>query len=54
MIKELHQEIVVEGVESREMMNVLKRNQCDFMQGFLFSEPISEDEFIRFLQLNNP
>lgn len=52
MLKELGKEIVVEGVESLEMVDVLTAYGCDFLQGYYYSKPIEELEFIEFLKKN--
>ena len=49
MIKDMQMEIVVEGVESEEMVDKLAELGCDFLQGFYFSRPLPKDEFIKFL-----
>lgn len=41
MGKQLHQEIVAEGVESQAQMAFLRRLGCDQLQGYLFSPPIT-------------
>lgn len=53
MIKELNYEIIVEGVETKEMANFLKIEGCDFNQGYYFSKPINENEFINFIKEKN-
>lgn len=53
MIKELNKEIVVEGVEDEKMVEMLKREKCDFNQGYFFSKPINDKDFIEFLNTNN-
>lgn len=32
--------VVAEGVETESQLDVLMRNQCDYVQGFLFSKPL--------------
>ena len=53
MIKELNYEIIVEGVETKEMADFLKIEGCDFNQGYYFSKPINENEFIDFIKEKN-
>ena len=38
--------VVAEGVEDPEQWEFLKEQGCDLIQGYLFSEPLDEDEFI--------
>lgn len=44
--------IVAEGVESRIQLNFLKTLKCDAIQGYLFSRPVPEDEYVKFLATN--
>lgn len=53
MLKELKKKIVVEGVETEEMRKVLSEMGCDYLQGYLFSRPVSGDDILRYLQENN-
>lgn len=43
--KRLGMTVVVEGVETKEQVENLKRFGCDVYQGFYFSKPISVEEF---------
>ena len=45
MGKQLRQEIVAEGVETVEQMKFLRDLGCDQLQGYLFSPPVSADDF---------
>lgn len=49
MLKDMKMEIVVEGIETREMVEAFSNLKCDFIQGYFFSKPISKDEFVRFI-----
>ena len=40
--KNLELEIVAEGAETAEQVAFLKENECDFIQGYFYSKPISE------------
>ncbi|MCC6097810.1 MAG: EAL domain-containing protein [Olsenella sp.] len=42
--------VLAEGVETEEMASELERLGCDYEQGFYYSKPICETEFLRFLQ----
>lgn len=41
--------VVAEGVETKDQLEVLKTMGCDFIQGYLFSKPLSKENFIRYL-----
>ena len=53
-VKGIGKKAVVEGVETKEMEQMLRENDCDYMQGFLFSRPLAEENFIRFIREHNP
>ncbi len=41
--------IVAEGVENEFQLSYLKAQNCDYIQGYFYSKPLSADEFIKFL-----
>ncbi|EDP73816.1 bifunctional diguanylate cyclase/phosphodiesterase, partial [Hydrogenivirga sp. 128-5-R1-1] len=41
---------IAEGVETKQQLEILKKLGCNFYQGYLFSPPVSVDEFIRMLK----
>lgn len=45
--------VIAEGVEFEEQKEYLIANQCDIMQGYLFSKPVPEDEVIEILNQTN-
>lgn len=49
MLKDMKIEIVVEGIETKEMVDAFSNLKCDFIQGYFFSKPISKDEFVKFI-----
>lgn len=49
MAHSLKLEVVAEGVETREQLELLRSQNCDIMQGYLFSKPIPADEIGPFL-----
>lgn len=49
MIREMGREILVEGVETAEQISLLERLGVDYLQGYYFSRPISQDELIKLL-----
>jgi EAL domain-containing protein (putative c-di-GMP-specific phosphodiesterase class I) len=42
--------VVAEGVETKEQMQFLESHNCDEMQGYLISPPVSESEFVTLLK----
>jgi len=52
MAHSLNIEVIAEGVERREQLDLLKSLGCDLAQGFLFSEPVPAAEFTRLLEEN--
>ena len=49
MSRQLGLTVVAEGVETREQLKFLRRHKCDHIQGFVFSRPLSADDFFAFL-----
>jgi EAL domain-containing protein (putative c-di-GMP-specific phosphodiesterase class I) len=47
-------EVVAEGVERQEELNLLRRFQCDRVQGFLISEAVSPAAFEGLLRKDMP
>ena len=47
MIKQMDKEIVVEGVETDEQIDMLRELPVDYLQGYYFSKPIPRDELIK-------
>ena len=43
--------VVAEGVETKEQFDYLYNHECDEIQGYLFSPPVSADEFTKLLGL---
>lgn len=41
----LNMNVVAEGIESMEQVEALSKMDCDFIQGYVYSKPISVDEF---------
>ena len=53
MIKSLGMKIVVEGVETAEILQRFADLRCDYIQGFFFSQPLPKDEFIQYISAHN-
>ncbi len=49
----LGKKVIAEGVETAGQMQFLKENQCDEIQGYYFSKPLSFDELTGFIRLKN-
>lgn len=49
MLKDMNMEIVVEGVETQEMLDAFSNLKCDFIQGYFFSKPIPRNAFVDFI-----
>lgn len=53
MIKAEGKQIVAEGIESAEHIDIIKRLQGDYLQGFYYSKPLPEEELLRYLERFN-
>ncbi|MGN0686521.1 MAG: EAL domain-containing protein [Oscillospiraceae bacterium] len=53
MLKSLDKGIVVEGVENREMADLLIELGVDYLQGYYYSKPIPERSYIEYLEQHN-
>lgn len=53
MIKDLQMEIVVEGIETKELVEQFSDLSCEYIQGYYFSKPLPKQEFITFVKHNN-
>lgn len=49
MIQKLNLKIVAEGVETKEQMEALTAMGCEYLQGYYFSKPLPEKEFLEYL-----
>lgn len=50
LAKNLELKIVAEGAETGEQVNFLRENQCDFIQGYFYSKPISENLIMELIE----
>lgn len=53
MGKSLQLKIVAEGVETEEQLSFLRSEGCDEVQGYLYSPPVPEEDFIALLNNTN-
>jgi len=44
MAKSLHLKVIAEGVEDEAQMSFLRAHQCDEIQGYYFSKPLTVDD----------
>jgi len=51
--KNLNLDIIAEGVETKEQLDFLKSQNCIQVQGYLFSKPITADEFEKLIMRSN-
>ncbi len=50
MLKDMDMEIVVEGIETEQMVETFSNLNCDFIQGYYYSKPIPQPEFVKFIE----
>lgn len=46
MIRDLSMHIVAEGVETEEQKDILQEMGCEYLQGYFFSKPVPEKDFL--------
>ncbi len=51
--KNLEKQTVFEGVETQAQRDFLRSIECDQAQGFFYSKPLSEQDFIEFIKLHS-
>ena len=49
MVKDLNMKVVAEGVEDLGEYDMAIYTDCDYIQGFMFSKPLSAEEYINFI-----
>ena len=50
MLKAMNIEVVVEGIETQEMVDVFSNLKCDFIQGYFFSKPLPKPDFVKLIE----
>ena len=51
MMQDIGLELVVEGVETKEILDYLIQMNADYIQGFYFSKPLPKKEFLEFINI---
>ena len=46
----LDMKVVAEGVETKEQLDFLRDYGCDYNQGYYFSKPLPQKEFVELLE----
>ncbi|WP_289031597.1 EAL domain-containing protein [uncultured Paraglaciecola sp.] len=54
LAQEMNMKVIAEGVENIETSQYLKGIDCDYVQGFYYSKPLSYEDFIAFADNHNP
>lgn len=56
MIKAMNMQIVVEGIETENMVRQFSDLKCEYIQGYFYSKPLSKRDFIHFIResVNTP
>ncbi|MBD5477907.1 MAG: EAL domain-containing protein [Lachnospiraceae bacterium] len=52
MFKAMDLKIVVEGVETEDMVKQFSDMECEYIQGYYYSKPLPREEFVTFIQKN--
>lgn len=52
MIKQMNRQILVEGVETKEQIEMLRNLGVDYLQGYYFSKPVPKEKFITIIKEN--
>ena len=53
MIRSEGKKIIAEGIETEEHIEILRKMGGDFLQGYYYSKPLNEKDFIRFIDAQN-
>ena len=51
--KNLEKQTVFEGVETQAQRDFLRSIECDQAQGYFYSKPLSEQDFVQFIKLHS-
>jgi len=50
MMQGIHKKLVIEGVETKEAVEAIGSLNCDYIQGYYYSRPLSAEDFVRFME----
>ena len=53
MIQELGLKIVAEGIETKDQLDTMAELGVDYIQGYYFSKPLPQNEFLGFIASTN-
>ena len=53
MIKSMNMKIVVEGIETEDLVKQFSDLECEYIQGYYYSKPLPKEDFIEFIKRNN-
>lgn len=53
MVKKMGKKIVAEGIETKEQLDEMEKLGIDYIQGYYFSRPLPENEFIEYVEKFN-
>ena len=51
MMQGINKKLVIEGVETKEYFDALKKMSCDYIQGYFFSKPVTLEKFTSMLEI---
>jgi len=52
MGESLNLTVIAEGIETQQQADFLKSLNCKWVQGFLYSKPLSKTDFLNFLKVH--
>jgi len=50
MVRDMHKKTLAEGVETENQIQILRTLGCDYLQGYYFSKPVSEENFLAIIK----
>ncbi len=52
MCHDMEIKVIAEGVETETQLKLLQDYSCDYVQGYLYSKPLSEEELEAYMEKN--